>query len=81
MFAQDKIKAAQLEAAHALSRILTQQEILHAFIGGFGIRLLDARRPTEDIDAMVDVSDLIEVVSRIRLLLQEQKLSLFSRGA
>jgi len=72
MSAQDKVKAVQLEAAHALSRILSQQGILHAFIGGFGVRLLGAPRPTEDIDAIVDISDPLEIVSRIRPLLQEQ---------
>jgi hypothetical protein len=72
MPAQDIIAAAQLEAAHALSRILTQQEISHAFIGGFGVRLLGALRPTDDIDAIIDVSDPLEITNRIRPLLQEQ---------
>jgi hypothetical protein len=71
MSAQE-VKAAQLEAAHTLSGILTQQGILHAFIGGFGIGLLGATRPTEDIDAMIDVGDPREISSRIRPLLQEQ---------
>ena len=72
MSAQEQVKAVQLEAAHALSRLLTQQGILHAFIGGFGIRLLGATRPTEDIDAMIDVGDTREIVDRIRPLLQKQ---------
>jgi len=67
-----EIKAAQLEAAHILSRILTQQEILHAFIGGFAIRLLGGIRPTDDIDAIIDVGDPLEIPNRIRPLLQEQ---------
>ena len=65
-------KAAQLVAAHTLSRILMQQGILHAFIGGFGIGLLGSARPTEDIDAMIDVGDPGEIINRIRPLLQEQ---------
>jgi hypothetical protein len=65
-------KDAQLEAARAFSKILTQQGILHAFIGGFGIKLLGSPRDTEDIDAIVDVGDPLEIVSRIRPLLQEQ---------
>ncbi|KAI9790626.1 MAG: hypothetical protein M1816_004959 [Peltula sp. TS41687] len=66
MSAQEQIQAAQLEAAHALSNILTQQGILHAFIGGFGIQLLGATRPTEDIDAMIDVGDPREIIDRIQ---------------
>jgi hypothetical protein len=69
---EQEVKAAQLEAAHTLSRILTQQGISHAFIGGFGIRLLGSTRPTEDIDVMIDVCDPCEITSRIRPLLQEQ---------
>ena len=72
MSAQEQVKAAQLEAAHALSRLLTQQGILHAFIGGFAIRLLGATRPTEDIDAIIDVGDTQEIVDQIRPLLQKQ---------
>lgn len=72
MSAQEQVKAVQLEAARALSRLLTQQGILHAFIGGFGIRLLGATRPTEDIDMMIDVGDTREIVDRIRPLLQKQ---------
>ena len=49
-----------------------QKGILHTFIGGFAIRLLGATRPTEDIDAMIDVGDPREIVDRIRPLLQEQ---------
>jgi hypothetical protein len=67
-----EVKAAQLEAAHTLCGILTQQGILHAFIGGFGIGLLGSTRPTEDIDAMIDVCDSREIINRIRPLLQEQ---------
>ena len=67
-----EVSAAQLEAANTLSGILTRQGILHAFIGGFGIRLLGSIRPTDDIDAMIDVSDSREIVNRIRPLLQEQ---------
>src|SRR5579859_237176 len=67
-----EVKAAQLEAAHTLCRILTQQGILHAFIGGFGVRLLGSTRPTEDIDAIVDVCHSREIITRIRPLLQEQ---------
>jgi len=72
MSAQEQVKAAQLEAAHALSKLLTQQGILHAFIGGFGVRLLGATRPTEDIDVMIDVGDTREIFDRIRPLLQKQ---------
>ena len=67
-----EVKATQMEAAHTLSGILTQQGILHAFIGGFGVGLLGSTRPTEDIDAMIDVCDPREIVNRIRPLLQEQ---------
>src|SRR5271156_3851161 len=67
-----EVKAAQLEAAHTLCGILTQQGILHAFIGGFAVGLLGSTRPTEDIDAMIDVGDPREIISRIRPLLQEQ---------
>jgi len=67
-----EVSAAQLEAANTLSGILTRQGILHAFIGGFGIRLLGSIRPTDDIDAMIDVGDSREIVNRIRPLLQEQ---------
>lgn len=80
MSAEEQVKAAQLEAAHALFEILTQQGILHAFIGGFGIGLRDATRPTEDIDAMIDVGDPREIIDRIRPLLQEQD-SLFGTRA
>jgi hypothetical protein len=54
------------------SRILTQQGILHAFIGGFGVRLLGSTRQTEDIDAVIDVDDSSEIISQICPLLQEQ---------
>jgi hypothetical protein len=65
-------KKSKLEAAHTLSRIFTQQETPHAFIGGFGVEHLGSVRPTDDIDTMIDVGDPGEIINRIRPLLQEQ---------
>jgi hypothetical protein len=52
-----EVSAVQLEATNTLSGIL------HAFIGGFGIRLLGSIRPTDDVDAMIDVADSREIAN------------------
>lgn len=50
---------------------LTRQGIPHTFIGSFGIRLLEAPRPTTDINAMIDVSEPRKIIDRIRPLLRD----------
>jgi len=58
------------EAAKALSNVLFQHGIGHAFIGGFAVRLLGSTRPTEDIDVEIDAS-AAELRGRITQLLVE----------
>ncbi|PNP84047.1 hypothetical protein FNYG_02735 [Fusarium nygamai] len=45
------------EAAQAFSRILTDNNIEHAFIGGFALNLLGSNRETLDIDVEVAMDD------------------------
>ncbi|KAG5754855.1 hypothetical protein H9Q69_004545 [Fusarium xylarioides] len=45
------------EAARAFSRILTEQNIEHAFIGGFALNVLGSNRETLDIDVEVAMDD------------------------
>ncbi|KAF5642517.1 uncharacterized protein FTJAE_3674 [Fusarium tjaetaba] len=45
------------EAAQAFSRILTDTNIEHAFIGGFALNLLGSNRETLDIDVEVAMDD------------------------
>ncbi|CAG7557845.1 unnamed protein product [Fusarium equiseti] len=42
-------------AAQALSKILTENDIKFAFIGGFAVYLLGGRRSTLDIDVFIDM--------------------------
>ncbi|RKL41623.1 hypothetical protein BFJ72_g5515 [Fusarium proliferatum] len=44
-------------AAQAFSRILTDNNVEHAFIGGFALNLLDSNRETLDIDVEVAMDD------------------------
>ncbi|KAF5558906.1 hypothetical protein FPHYL_7247 [Fusarium phyllophilum] len=46
------------EAARAFSRILTEHNIEHAFIGGFAVKMLDSHRETHDIDVEISVAAL-----------------------
>src|SRR5580700_6999170 len=71
MATPEQVEAAQMQAARVLSRILTQQGINHAFIGGFAVNVLGSARPTEDVDVMINVTDPSEIVTKIRPLLQE----------
>ncbi|KAF5586359.1 hypothetical protein FPCIR_7969 [Fusarium pseudocircinatum] len=45
------------EAAQAFSRILTEHNIEHAFIGGFALNVLGSNRETLDIDVEVALGD------------------------
>ncbi|KAF5601785.1 hypothetical protein FPANT_1649 [Fusarium pseudoanthophilum] len=46
------------EAARVFSRILTEHNIEHAFIGGFAVKMLDSQRETHDIDVEISVAAL-----------------------
>lgn len=48
-------EGAQRLAAEVLSRILSDNAIRHAFIGGFALRMLEHDRKTDDIDVEVDI--------------------------
>lgn len=48
--------SARLQAATALSRILSVHDIPHAFIGGFAFNLLGTTRSTLDIDVIIEDS-------------------------
>jgi hypothetical protein len=45
-----------LEAAQSLSKILTENNIDHSFIGGFALRCLGSPRPTQDVDVEIDLT-------------------------
>ncbi|QPC72254.1 hypothetical protein HYE68_003006 [Fusarium pseudograminearum] len=57
------------EAAKAFSRILTENNIEHAFIGGFALQMLGNVRETFDIDVEVGVDNNEELRGRIRQIL------------
>ncbi|KAF5551292.1 hypothetical protein FMEXI_3410 [Fusarium mexicanum] len=63
------------EAAQAFSRILTDQSIEHAFIGGFALNVLGSDRETLDIDVEVAMDDVKpnELRPRLLQLLQDQR--------
>lgn len=50
-FQHDAVK----EAACTLSIILNQNNVGHAYIGGFALNLLGSDRETSDIDVLIDV--------------------------
>jgi hypothetical protein len=56
----------------ALSRILTQNGVDHAFIGGFAVKVLGSTRPTTDIDVEINVTEIREIIDRIRPLLVQE---------
>ena len=57
---------AQKLAASTMSNILSQEEIAHAFIGGFAVQLLGHNRQTDDIDVEVDAANANDLRGRIR---------------
>jgi hypothetical protein len=63
---------AQKQAATAMSDILSEHEIAHAFIGGFAVNLLGHFRETADVDVEVDVAAATELQGRISPLLMER---------
>jgi hypothetical protein len=48
---------ALMQAAEALTSILTAEGVRHAYIGGFALRVLGSSRSTDDVDVEVDVAD------------------------
>ncbi len=52
---------AQMQAAQALSNILLEQNIAHAFIGGFAVNTLGQNRSTADVDVEIDIADIAEL--------------------
>ncbi|KAK0627197.1 hypothetical protein B0T14DRAFT_535127 [Immersiella caudata] len=54
-----------LQAANALSAILSEQGIDHGFIGGFAVNLLGCQRNTADIDVEIDFANIIDLRTRI----------------
>ncbi|UZP46397.1 hypothetical protein NXS19_014209 [Fusarium pseudograminearum] len=58
------------EAAKAFSRILTEHNIEHAFIGGFALQMLGNVRETFDIDVEVDM-DIEDFRGRIVQILSD----------
>lgn len=54
-----------LEAGKTLSQALSGLGVTHAFIGGFAVNLLGSQRSTDDIDAEVDTTDGIKLISRL----------------
>lgn len=44
-------------AASALSAVLTNHHVEHAFIGGFAVQIIGSLRRTEDIDVQIDLTD------------------------
>lgn len=52
---------AQMQAAQALSTILLEQNIAHAFIGGFAVNTLGHNRTTDDVDVEIDVANIAEL--------------------
>lgn len=63
---------AQMQAAQALSDILSEHEVAHAFIGGFAVNVLGHNRATRDVDVEIDVADAAELRGRISQLLIER---------
>lgn len=63
---------AQMQAAQALSDLLTEQEVAHAFIGGFAVNVLGHNRATTDVDVEIDVAEAAELRGRISPLLVER---------
>ncbi|KAK1597936.1 uncharacterized protein LY79DRAFT_576274 [Colletotrichum navitas] len=57
------------QAAACLSRILGENGIEHAFIGGFALRMLGHDRDTEDIDVEIGVTDPQEMRSLVTRVL------------
>ena len=57
------------QAAEAFSRILTEHNLNHAFIGGFALRQLGSERETHDIDVEVDMDSSNELRGTIASLL------------
>ncbi|KAI5861125.1 hypothetical protein GGS23DRAFT_577127 [Durotheca rogersii] len=68
MIPQDE---AQRIAATAMSSILSEHQIAHAFIGGFAVATLGHSRATIDIDVEIDVANISELRGRVRQLLTE----------
>jgi hypothetical protein len=58
-------------AGSTLSRILTQNGIEHAFIGGFALNVLGSHRETQDIDVEIAVDDIHELRGRVTRILRE----------
>ncbi|KAF5690419.1 hypothetical protein FCIRC_872 [Fusarium circinatum] len=56
------------EAARLFSRILTEHNIEHAFIGGFALKMLESRRETHDIDVEISATALGAPELRGRLI-------------
>ncbi|OTA06540.1 hypothetical protein A9Z42_0072990 [Trichoderma parareesei] len=48
---------AQRMAASALSAVLTNHHVEHAFIGGFAVQIIGSLRRTEDIDVQIGLTD------------------------
>ena len=58
-------------AAAAMSRILQQHSIQHAYIGGYAVTTLGHMRNTLDIDVEVDVENKVEALrTMVQLLIQ-----------
>lgn len=47
--------------AQALSDILSEHEVAHAFIGGFVVNLHGQTRATKDVDVEIDIADAAEL--------------------
>ncbi len=62
---------AQVQAAKALSKILAEHGIGHAFIGGFAVNLLGNDRETADIDVEIDAGDYVDMRARVTKILVE----------
>ncbi len=60
----DRLEA-QTQAAKALSSILAEHGIGHAFIGGFAVNLLGNNRETADIDLEIDIADPADMRARV----------------
>ncbi|KAM0319420.1 hypothetical protein ACHAPQ_010366 [Fusarium lateritium] len=63
-------RARMKEAAEIFSRILTRNNIQHAFIGGFALQMLDHDRETADIDVEVAVNHSDELRGHIVQILR-----------
>ncbi|KAI9061128.1 hypothetical protein FKP32DRAFT_983399 [Trametes sanguinea] len=58
-------KQDHLAAARALSAIFYKLGVRHAYIGGFAWSLLGSIRPTEDIDVLIQDSNILELRERL----------------